>query len=246
VKGLQRIRFTTSHPKDLCLDLIRAFGTVEKLCRHIHLPVQSGSNSILKRMNRKYTREIYLQKVDQLRRHCPDIAITSDFIVGFPGETETDYLETLDLIRRVGFDGLFAFMYSDRPHTESSQYPRKVAQEIKHERLSTLLDLQESITSQKNESTVGSIQTVLVDGPSKQQRSSLSLKEIPKIQWCGRTSSNKIVNFIDELNEKSRFVVGPGELVDVSIERAFAHSLWGKAVDTGQDSMAHKGGNYAA
>ena len=116
INGLLRIRFTTSHPKDLSQDLILAFKDLDKLCHHIHLPIQSGSNRILKMMNRKYTREIYLEKVDKLRNSCPRIAITTDIIVGFPGETITDFKETLKLMNTVEFDGLFAFQYSDRPN----------------------------------------------------------------------------------------------------------------------------------
>ncbi len=149
IDGLVRIRFTTSHPKDLSDDLIDAFYTLEKICHHIHLPVQSGSNSILKRMNRKYTRELYLEKVDKLRNVCPDIAITSDFIVGFPGETEDDFKQTLDLIKTVEFDGLFAFKYSDRPNTPASGFSNKISEREKKDRLMELLDLQEHFTKKK-------------------------------------------------------------------------------------------------
>jgi len=246
VRGLRRIRFTTSHPKDLSGALIRAFGSIEKLCRHIHLPVQSGSNGILKRMNRKYTRELYLEKVDELRQHCPDVAITSDFIVGFPGETEADFLETMRLIRTVGFDGLFAFMYSDRPNAPAARYSGKVPRDLKNERLNNLLDLQERINAGKNRSMVGSIQTVLVDGLSKKQTPPVSLGKIGDVQWSGRTSGNKIVNFIHDSDDPSGLVVEAGEIVDVCIERAFAHSVWGRAVAREPGLIALKGGNYAA
>ena len=146
VGGLNRIRFTTSHPKDLSDDLIRTFGRLEKLCHHIHLPVQSGDDGILKRMNRKYTRNTYLEKIAGLRAACPDIAITSDFIVGFPGETDRQFQATLDLIETVRYDGLFAFMYSDRPSAPATAFSGKVAESIKKERLQALLNLQEKIT----------------------------------------------------------------------------------------------------
>ena len=232
VDGLLRIRFTTSHPKDLSEALIQAFGSVDKLCHHIHLPVQSGSNRILKRMNRRYTRELYLEKIDRLRHHCPDIAITSDFIVGFPGETEDDFRETLDLIRAVGFDGLFAFMYSDRPHAPAARFSEKIPEQVKGDRLQKLLDLQETINTRKNESLIGSIQTVLVDGFSKKQTPTAFSSGKRGVQWTGRTSGNKIVHFVFNDENRSGFQVHPGEMIDVEIERAFSHSLWGIPLET--------------
>ena len=142
IEQLLRIRFTTSHPKDFDQDLINAFRTNEKLCDHIHLPVQSGSNRVLKRMNRKYTKELYLDKVAKLRDTCPDIAITSDIIVGFPGESEADFDETLDLVRNIEFDGLFAFKYSDRPNAPAAKYGEKVSERQMKKRLQILLELQ--------------------------------------------------------------------------------------------------------
>jgi MiaB/RimO family radical SAM methylthiotransferase len=126
VPGLARIRFTTSHPKDFCLPLIQAFGRLTKLCNHIHLPVQSGADRVLKKMNRRYTRADYLEKVHRLREVRPDMAITSDFIAGFPGETAADFDQSLDLIRQVDFDGVFAFMYSDRPVAPAARFADKV------------------------------------------------------------------------------------------------------------------------
>jgi tRNA-2-methylthio-N6-dimethylallyladenosine synthase len=131
IEGLGRIRFTTSHPKDLSDVLINLFGRIDKLCHHIHLPVQSGSNEILKRMNRNYTRENYLERLARLRDGCPDIAITSDFIVGFPGETERQFDETLELVKTVQYDGLFAFMYSDRPNAPAAAFSNKIAESVK-------------------------------------------------------------------------------------------------------------------
>ncbi len=146
IDGLLRIRFTTSHPKDLSDDLIYTFKNLDKLCRHIHLPVQSGSDRILKRMNRKYSRDYYLAKVDKLRNICPDIAVTSDFIVGFPGETEDDFNETLDLIKTVQYDDIFAFKYSDRPKAPSALFRHKISEQDKKDRLIELLKLQEFYT----------------------------------------------------------------------------------------------------
>jgi tRNA-2-methylthio-N6-dimethylallyladenosine synthase len=221
VPGLERIRFTTSHPKDLSDDLIAAFGRLEKLCGHIHLPVQSGSDRILRRMNRRYDRAGYLEKVGRLRAVCPDIAVTSDFIVGFPGETDTDFEQTLALIDAVGFDGLFAFEYSDRPNAPAARYDRKVTAAVKRERLHRLLALQERHSKRRNRALVGSTQPVLVEG-----RNPRSDRSPAQHQWTGRTPGNKIVHLsIDS----DRFPGGGlvGRLADVHITQALAHSLIG-------------------
>lgn len=217
VAGLKRLRFTTSHPKDFNDDVINAFATLPKLCHHIHLPVQSGSTAVLASMNRKYTREDYLTKVGKLREVCPDMALTTDIIVGFPGETEEDFLETLALLEEVRYDGLFAFKYSDRKAAPASQYLDKVPLAVKSERLQRLLELQERLTRGKNESLVGTVQEVLAEGRNLQAE-----KDLP--QWSGRTGTNKIVHFVadDDLN------IAPGMLVKVKIERALSHSLLGK------------------
>lgn len=217
VEGLQRLRFTTSHPKDFNDDVIKAFATLPKLCHHIHLPVQSGSTAVLERMNRKYTREDYLAKVRKLREICPDMSLTTDIIVGFPGETEADFSQTLALLEEVRYDGLFAFMYSDRNVAPASQYLDKVPKEVKSERLQRLLELQETLTCGKNESLVGTCQEVLVESRNAQAEEGLP-------QWSGRTGTNKIVHF-EVADDK---VVAPGMLVKIKIERALSHSLLGK------------------
>jgi len=229
VDGLCRIRFTTSHPKDISDELIQAFKHLDKLCHHIHLPVQSGSDGVLKRMNRRYTRERYLDRIDALRGVCPDIAVTSDFIVGFPGETGTDFQETLDLIRQVRFDSVFAFKYSDRPVAPAASFRDKVPETEKADRLSRLFELQSDITREKNEALVGTRQTVLVEGESRRQGEN----DPEGIQWTGRTSCNRIVNFsFDE--DLSRPGDGHvGALVEVRIQKALAHSLWGSPIDGG-------------
>ena len=231
IQELLRIRFTTSHPKDLSEDLIRAYGRLEKLCRHIHLPVQSGSNNILKRMNRRYTREQYFKKIAALREVCPDIAVSSDFIVGFPGETQEDFRETLDLIEQIRFDSVFAFKYSDRPNVPAVAFPKKVEEIQKAERLQQLLDLQSEISTQKNQLLVGSTQTVLVEGESKKQDEVVLPASESKVQWTGRTSSNKIVNFTVDKNTVYSDDGIVGSLVHVYIEKAFPHSLRGGLVD---------------
>ena len=247
IEGLLRIRFTTSHPKDFDHDLIRALQSNDKLCRHIHLPVQSGSNRMLKRMNRKYTRELYLDKVAELRDTCSEIAITSDMIVGFPGESDADFGETLDLIRKVEFDGLFAFMYSDRPNAPATQFRGKVSELQKSERLQILLELQETITKAKNEALIGTVQAIIAEGFSKRHPSGYPDAPDQAVQWTGRTTTNKIVNFYRAANPGGSRDMFTGTLVQVKIEKAYAHSLWGTPVNTVSTAEGLKGENsYAA
>ncbi len=246
IEGLLRIRFTTSHPKDLSEDLIFSFKNFEKLCKHIHLPVQSGSNRVLERMNRKYSREVYLEKVEKLRNICPNIAITSDIIVGFPGETEADFEETLDLVKRVEYDSLFAFKYSDRPNTQAARLPDKISELRKKDRLQKLLDLQQHFTIKKNKALVGSTELILVEGLSKKQIRTGRQKIHRPVQWTGRTSSNKIVNFIQG-DDSNCDDIYPGKLVNVRVEEAFSHSLRGKPVNVEPIPVGLKGEEtYAA
>ena len=208
--GLERLRFTTSHPKDLSPELIRAFVEVGPLCEHIHLPVQAGSDRVLAAMRRRYTRADYLDKVNRLRDACPDISLTTDMIVGFPGETEEDFQQTMDLIRRVGYDGMYSFKYSDRPGTRASDMADKVEETDKGRRLSELQAAQKEISSQCNRALIGRELEVLVEGRGSRYPDQLT----------GRTRGNKIVNFR-----------GPaaliGELTRVLIEDAWANSLLG-------------------
>jgi tRNA-2-methylthio-N6-dimethylallyladenosine synthase len=228
VEGLRRIRFTTSHPKDLSEDLMAAFGKLDKLCPHIHLPVQSGSDRVLKRMNRKYTRQIYLDRVDRLRRIRPDIAVTSDFIVGFPGESPADFEDTLALLETVAFDSIFAFMYSDREIAPASRFKTKIDENEKKDRLQKLLTTQEKITLAKNRMLVGTHQEIMVEGGSTRPGLAESVDEGP--QWSGRTPGNKIVNFSLGGDATPALPLRIGEMVDVSIEKAFSHSLRGGLV----------------
>ena len=241
IGGLGRIRFTTSHPKDLCDDLIRTFGRLEKLCHHIHLPVQSGDDEILKRMNRKYTRCAYLEKIARLRTVCPDIAITSDFIVGFPGETDRQFQATLDLIETVRYDGLFAFMYSDRPNAPAAVFSGKIAEPAKKERLQTLLDLQGRISREKHQAMVGQTLRVLVEGPSLGLKSDDTDIASPQIRWAGRSSSNHIIHFAvpDPLLAKKELLTG--SFADIMIEGAYAHSLWGRLIHGPMSTAPGKG-----
>ncbi|PKN52186.1 MAG: tRNA (N6-isopentenyl adenosine(37)-C2)-methylthiotransferase MiaB [Deltaproteobacteria bacterium HGW-Deltaproteobacteria-13] len=211
ISGIERIRFTTSHPRDLSVELINCFAEEEKLCKHIHLPVQSGSNRILELMNRGYTVEDYIKKIDHLRKLTPGISITSDVIVGFPGETQKDYQETIDMMGKIRFDSLFSFKYSEREGTAAQKLKEKVEEGEKLRRLEQLQILQDQHTLEKNTSLEGSRQELLVEGKSRNSESDL----------MGRTSSWKIVNFKGELDMI-------GKLVDVKISKAYLHSLRGK------------------
>jgi tRNA-2-methylthio-N6-dimethylallyladenosine synthase len=245
IDGISRIRFVTSHPKDISDELIQSFKSLDKLCHHIHLPVQSGSNKILKKMNRKYTRELYLERIEKLRAACPDIAITSDMIVGFPGETIADFQDTLNLMKTVEFDGLFAFTYSDRPHAPAVNFSEKVNEIDKKDRLQQLLNLQEKYTRAKNETLVGNIESVLVEGLSKKQPEAKSQTTVKEHQWTGRTSTNKIVNFIWKENPLPDHAMTPGEIIEIKIIKALSHSLWGEPVHPRISSQGIKGDNYA-
>ncbi|MBN1548099.1 MAG: tRNA (N6-isopentenyl adenosine(37)-C2)-methylthiotransferase MiaB [Syntrophaceae bacterium] len=214
IDGIRRIRFTTSHPKDLSDELIGCFGSLPKLCDHIHLPVQSGSDRILKRMNRRYTRSDYLKKVAKLRSACPGISITSDIIVGFPGETEEDYEATLGLMQEVKFDGLFSFQYSEREGTAAAAYKDKVQDNCKRERLRYLQLLQDEHTLERNKALVGRELSVLVEGYSRNTRAEMT----------GRTTTNRIVNFGGLENLK-------GKTVWVRINEAYLHSLHGEQLE---------------
>jgi len=246
INGLRRIRFTTSHPKDFSEDLMRSFSALPKLCRHIHLPVQSGSDRILKHMKRKYTRAAYLDKVNQVRHWCPEIEITTDIIVGFPGETDEDFEATVDLIRQVAFDGLFVFNYSDRPQTPASRFGNKVSDAVSNRRLQVILKLQEQIVRKKNKTLVGTEQSVLVEGFSKKQERPISAAGAGAAEWTGRTAGQKIVNFTCP-EETTRRLIRPGELLNVKIEKALSHSLKGRAMPFDKQSGALKGEtSYAA
>ncbi len=220
IDDLWRIRFTTSHPKDLSADLMRCFGRLEKLCPHIHLPFQAGSDRVLKRMNRRYTRDQYLEKIERLRDIRPDIALSADIIVGFPGETDEDFQQTLDLMRRVRYDSVFAFKYSDRPGVPAVDLDGKVDDAEKGARLTELLNLQKKITLSRHQALLGTLQPVLVEGPGKKQ-------DAMGMQWTGRTPCNKVVNFTGcgSCNYT-------GTMPTLRIERAFAHSLRGELAQT--------------
>lgn len=215
VEGLERIRFMTSHPKDLSDELIACFGDCKKLCHNIHLPVQSGSDEVLRRMNRHYNRQRYMEIVEKLRTTCPDLSISTDIIVGFPGETEEDFLDTLSLVREVEYDSAFTFIYSPRVGTPAAKYDEQIPENIKHERFDRLVEEVNRCSAKKNSEYLGKIVTVMVDGPSKNDAGA----------WSGRTDTFKLVNFTSEepLTE--------GQMVSVRITETKTFSLDGKKVD---------------
>ena len=214
IAGLKRLRFITSHPKDLSDEVIGSFGELTSLCPHIHLPVQSGSDNILRLMNRGYTRDKYFSLIERIKKTRPDdISITSDLIVGFPGETEKDFDDSLQLIDTIEFDNLFSFKYSERPRTKALQLPGKLGEKEKQRRLSILQEKQRKITLSKNRLLEGTIQEILVEGPSKKRDGQLT----------GRTLGNKVVNFFAKKNFK-------GQLVRIKIIKGFQNSLLGELV----------------
>jgi len=206
-----RVRFTTSHPKDVTPDLACAMVELPSLCEHIHLPVQAGSSRTLARMARGYTRETYLEKIALLRAAVPDLAITTDIIVGFPGESETDFAETLSLMQAVRFDGCFAFKFSPRSGTPAAELPDQVQEPDKATRLSRVLALQDEISLQRNQAIVGRVVEVLADQGLRKRATGLA---------AGRTRENKIVHF-------SGGAVEEGNLVKVEIMQARPHHLKG-------------------
>ena len=211
IDGLERIRFMTSHPKDLSDKLIQAFADCDKLCNYIHLPVQSGSSSVLKRMNRKYDRDGYLSLVERLRAKVPDITMSTDIIVGFPGETEEEFEDTLSLVDQVKYDSAFTFLYSIRQGTPAATYEDQIPEAIKHERFERLVDLVNSCSAAKNAAYVGRTEKVLVEGHSKKDENTLT----------GRTEGFKLVDFPGD----SSYI---GKIIDVEITEGKTFSLKGR------------------
>jgi len=209
VQGIERIRYTSPHPKDMREDVIRAHTELPALCEHIHLPLQSGSSSILKRMRRTYTAQRYLDRVALIREHVPDCALTTDIIVGFPGETEEDFERTLEVAERVGYDGAFTFIYSPRRGTEAASLPDQVAHEVKVQRMQRLVEVIQRRAHDRAQRFVGRTLEVLVEGPSRTDPARLR----------GRSRHNKVVNFIG--------LGSPGDLVWVEIDAATSQTLSG-------------------
>jgi tRNA-2-methylthio-N6-dimethylallyladenosine synthase len=210
--GIARIRFTSPHPKDFRPSLIEAMADCRSVCEHAHLPLQSGSTRILKAMRRTYGRQRYLRLVSDLRAAIPDLALTTDVIVGFPGETDADFHETLEVVEEVGFDGAFTFVYSPRAGTEAAAMPGQVPHEVKHDRIERLVAVVQRVAAERNAARVGRVEEVLVEGPSRTDPGLLR----------GRTRRNTTVNFAGAAEA--------GELVDVQIEQATSTTLGGSRV----------------
>lgn len=209
VEGIERIRFTSPHPKDFRANVIAAMAQCDAVCEHAHLPLQSGSSRLLKAMRRTYGRERYLRLVDEMRAAIPDLALTTDIIVGFPGETEEDFRETLEVVEEVRYDGAFTFVYSPRAGTEAAAMVDQIADDVKRERIERLVKVVQRIAHERNDERVGSVEQVLVEGPSRTDPSLLR----------GRTRRNTTVNFAGSAE--------PGDLVDVRIEAATSTTLSG-------------------
>jgi tRNA-2-methylthio-N6-dimethylallyladenosine synthase len=209
VDGIERIRFTSPHPKDFRRPVIEAMAECEAVCEHAHLPLQSGSSRILKAMRRTYDRERYLRLVGELRAAIPDLALTTDIIVGFPGETEDDFRESMEVVEEVGFDSAFTFVYSPRAGTEAAVLDEQVPEEIKRDRIERLIDVVQRVAAARNACRVGGVEEVLVEGTSRTDAALLR----------GRTRRNTTVNFAG--------TAVPGELVDVRIDDATSTTLRG-------------------
>jgi tRNA-2-methylthio-N6-dimethylallyladenosine synthase len=212
IHGIERIRFTSPHPKDFREPVIDAMAECASVCEQVHLPLQSGSSRVLKRMRRAYDRERYLRLVERLRAAIPDLALGTDLIVGFPGETEDDFEQTLGVVEEVGYDSAFTFIFSPRAGTEAASLPGQVPDDVKHERLERLVELVQRSAAERNAGRVGRLEEVLVEGPS---RTSAGLLR-------GRTRRGTTVNFAGSAS--------PGDLVDVRIESSTSTTLRGRAV----------------
>jgi tRNA-2-methylthio-N6-dimethylallyladenosine synthase len=220
VPGIRRVRFTTSYPRDFGRDIVEAIDSVPQLCEHVHLPVQSGSTRILRAMRRTYTREQYLEKVAMIRAARRPISITSDIIVGFPGETEEDFEQTLSLLDAAQYDSIYAFEYSPRPHTTAQHRTDAIPEEEKRRRLAMLNDRQQEIQLKRNEAVIGKTLEILVDGASRKPASPSSGPG----QWTGRSSGNRILNFSSPRPDLL------GQYVHVRVTRASPNSLVGEQV----------------
>jgi tRNA-2-methylthio-N6-dimethylallyladenosine synthase len=209
VDGIERIRFTSPHPKDFRRPVIEAMAECGAVCEHAHLPLQSGSTRILKAMRRTYSRERYLRLVEELRAAIPDLALTTDLIVGFPGETEEDFRETLETVQQVSFDGAFTFVYSPRAGTEAAALDDQIPDEVKQARIERLIEVVQRVAAVRNMERIGGVEEVLVEGPSRTDSAVLR----------GRTRRNTTVNFTG--------TASPGDLVDVRVEDASSTTLRG-------------------
>jgi tRNA-2-methylthio-N6-dimethylallyladenosine synthase len=217
----QRIRFTTSHPKDLGDDLVTALAVLPRVCQHVHLPLQSGSDRVLAKMNRGYSRRHFLERAAALRSRVEGLSLSTDLIVGFPGETEQDFQETLETVRTAAFDLAYSFMYSPRPRTPAAEWPDDVLPEVKARRLDELQIVLQQIEFLSLQRMVGSVTEVLVEQVSARDRNA----------WCGRTRCNRVVNFLG-LGDRHA-----GDLVRVRLLERRGHTLWGEPEEAGGDQQ---------
>ncbi|HYA26195.1 MAG TPA: MiaB/RimO family radical SAM methylthiotransferase, partial [Terriglobales bacterium] len=213
ISGIKRVRFTTSHPRDFGRDIVQAIESVLTLCDHVHLPVQSGSTRVLDAMQRLYTRDQYLERISWMKAARREISITTDIIVGFPGETEAEFEETLSLLDGVGYDGVFGFKYSPRPNTPALKLNDAIPEEEKVRRLAVLNEKQREVQKKHNQRHLGSIVEVMVEGKNEARQ-----------QWIGRTSQNKVMNFVTDQQ------LMPGAYVSVVTTGCFPNSLIGEMV----------------
>ena len=213
LEGKFRLRFMTSHPKDLSEEVIEAVSAYPNICNNIHLPVQSGSTEILRRMNRRYTREDYLKLIEKIRAKLPDVGITTDIMVGFPGESEQDFSDTLDLVRQAKFSSAFCFVYSRRKGTPAYSMPNQIPSDVKRSRITQLLACQNEVTKEISREMLGKRFEILVEGANDHYKNTM----------CGRTESGRLVNFVGDENSI-------GEFVTVEIEKAKSATLWGRIV----------------
>jgi tRNA-2-methylthio-N6-dimethylallyladenosine synthase len=223
ISGLRRVWFTTSHPRDFGKDIVDAIDAVPALCDHVHLPVQSGSTRVLGLMKRLYTRDEYLQRIAWIQAARRDISITTDIIVGFPGETEADFEQTIDLVSQVGYDGAFTFKYSPRPNTPALEYADGIPEAEKSLRLGVLQERQRQVQIERNRRHVGHVLEVMLEGRNEARG-----------QWIGRTSQHKVLNFTAP--HERRFV--PGEYASVRVTQTFPNSLVGEFADTAAEVVA--------
>ena len=220
VPGMRRVRFTTSHPRDFVKEIIDAIDQNEALCNHVHLPVQSGSSEVLARMQRLYTRDQYMQRIEWMKAAKRDIAITTDIIVGFPGETESHFNETLRLVEQVEYDAMFIFKYSKRPNTSALHYEDQIPEEEKVLRFQILTELQRTVQMRRNAKYVGQREEVHVEGFNSATG-----------QWIGRTAQNKMLNFADpSFPAPKDGMTLVGEYTDILVTRASPHSLAGERI----------------
>jgi tRNA-2-methylthio-N6-dimethylallyladenosine synthase len=214
VPGIRRVRFTTSHPRDFTRDIVEAIDAVPALCDHVHLPVQSGSNRVLKAMMRLYSREQYLERISWIKAAKRPISITTDVIVGFPGETDADFEDTIALLQEVQYDGTFSFKYSPRPNTPALKMIDSIREEEKSRRLAILQERQKQIQRDRYAKHIGETAEVMVEGHNQTRG-----------QWIGRTSQNKVLNFTANGREFT-----PGDYAQVRVTSSFPNSLLGEMV----------------